>query len=63
MPGHGQTECAILSVLSDDKPRSQRDLVRETGLSAKSVEDALYRLWKKGVILRTERPIYEGERV
>ena len=46
MPGHGQTEHAILSVLSDGKPRSQRDLVRETGLSAKSVEDALYRLWK-----------------
>jgi len=63
LSGHGQTERAILSVLSDGKPRSQRDLVRETGLSAKSVEGALYRLWRKGVILRTERPIYEVEKV
>ncbi len=59
MPGHGQTERLILSVLSDGKPRSQRELVQETGLGAKSVEGALYRLWRKGVILRTEKPIYE----
>ena len=52
----------MLSVLGDGKPRSQRELVQETELGAKSVEGVLYRLWRKGVILRMEKPIHEVER-
>ena len=60
MPGYGQTEREIIAVLSDGKPRSLREFVEQTSLASKQVEGSLYRLWKKGGVLRTEKPIYEA---
>ena len=36
------------------------ELAKQTGLAIKQVEGALYRLWKKKGVLRTEKPIYEA---
>ena len=52
----------LLEVLSDRKPKSQRELVRETGLKGSMVSDSLRRLWKQGYLLRTEKPIREVNR-
>jgi len=52
----------LLEVLSDGKPRSQRELVKETGLKGPMVSDSLRRLWKQGYLLRTEKPIREVNR-
>jgi len=62
LPGQGRTERALLAILSDGEPRSRIELVEETGLTGKAVGSALYRLWRAGTILRTERPIYESVR-
>jgi len=62
LPGYGSTQKVLLTVLSDGEPRSCRELMRETGLTAKSVGNSLYRLWKAGSVLRTEKPIYEAFR-
>jgi hypothetical protein len=62
LPGYGNTQQAILSVLNDGKPRSLRELVNETGLTAKSISNSLYRLWKSSSILRSEKPSYEALR-
>lgn len=62
MPGRGRTERALLAILSDGEPRSRIELVKETGLTSKAVGSALYRLWRAGIILRTEKPIYESVR-
>lgn len=59
----GATQRKILAVLSDGCPRTQKEIVHKTGLSDKVVEGALYRLWKKGFILRTEKPSMELDRV
>jgi DNA-binding MarR family transcriptional regulator len=53
----------IVSVLADGKPRSHRDIVRETGLSDAAVWCALGRCWKAGLILRSRKPLYESERI
>jgi len=53
----------VLSVLGDYKPKSAREIVRATGLSWASVYCCLSRCWKRGLILRTEKLIYESERV
>jgi hypothetical protein len=60
LPGYGQTEREIIAVLSDGKPRSLREFIEQTSLASKQVEGSLYRLWKKGGVLRTEKPIYEA---
>jgi len=62
LPGYGSTQKVLLTVLSDGEPRSCRELVRETGLTARAVGSALYRLRKAGSVLRTEKPIYEAFR-
>ena len=36
---------------ADGKPRSHKDIVRETGLGYGAVGTALYRLWKAGGVL------------
>jgi hypothetical protein len=57
------TREAILAVLADGKPKSHRDIVRETGLSQAAVWSALLRLWRRGTVLRTREPICESEKV
>ncbi|MCS7386566.1 MAG: ArsR family transcriptional regulator [archaeon GB-1867-005] len=41
------TRSKVLSLLSDCRPRSFSEIVRETGLGRKAVERVLYRLWKE----------------
>jgi len=60
LPRHPDTQRRIAAVLSDGKPRSFRELTAQTGLNSKQVEGALYRLWIRGDVLRTEKPIYEA---
>ena len=62
LPGYGSTQKMLLTILSDGEPRSRRELVKETGLTARAVGSSLYRLWRSGSVLRTEKPIYEAFR-
>lgn len=59
----GTTQQKIVTVLGDGDPRTRRQILEETDLSDKAVGSALYRLWKGKLILRTERPLMEAERV
>ncbi|MEM4311270.1 MAG: hypothetical protein QXX95_02660 [Nitrososphaerales archaeon] len=47
------TKQRILGLLTDGKPRSHREIVKETNLAKKAVEGSLYRLWREGLILRS----------
>jgi DNA-binding HxlR family transcriptional regulator len=53
----------ILGLFSDCKPRAFNDIVRETGLGRKAVEGMLYRLWREGVVLRTDKPFMEAQKI
>jgi len=53
----------ILTLLSDGKPRSFRQIVAESGLSKRVVEGALRRLCLNGLVLRTEKPIRRKDRI
>jgi len=63
LPRLGDTKGEVLGLLSDCTPRSFSDIVKETGLGRKAVEGALYRLWREGRILRTEKPLMEAQRI
>jgi hypothetical protein len=52
----------VLAALGDHKPKSQRQIVKMTGLSEGSAYNALYICWKRGLVLRTKDPIYKYER-
>ena len=60
LPGYGSTQKVLLTVLSDGEPRSSSELMKATGLTARVVGNSLYRLWRAGSVLRTEKPIYEA---
>jgi len=47
--------------MADGRPKSNRDIVNLTGISAAC--NALRRCWERGFLLRTEKPLYEFERV
>ena len=46
--------------LSEGKPKSAKDVVSATDLDDKKVWDGLYYWWKKGALLRSEKPTYEN---
>ena len=52
----------VLTVLSDGKPKSHREIVEATSLSDNAVWSALKRCWHKGLILRSEKPLREPHR-
>ncbi|MGC8849250.1 MAG: hypothetical protein ACP5QI_02115 [Candidatus Bathyarchaeia archaeon] len=52
----------MLRALGDCRPKCHRDLVEATGLSGNAVWSALKRCWRKGLILRSERPFREPYR-
>jgi len=58
-----RTKDLILSSLGDGKPQSHRDIRKATGLSGSAVANGLLRCWMGGLLLRTEEPIYEAEKV
>ena len=58
----GRARELVLAALGDHEPKSFREVVKATGLSESSANNALYLCWKRGLILRTKEPIYEFER-
>jgi len=53
----------VLGVLSDFKPKSAREIAKATGLGRDAVYGVLSRCWRRGLVLRTEKPIYVSERI
>jgi len=53
----------VLAALGDHKPKSAREVVKATGLTDRAVYAALFRCWKGVFVLRTEKPLYEHERI
>lgn len=51
----------LLNVLSDNKPLSAKEVVKVSGLDKKRVWDGLYYWWKKGLLLRAEKPTFENQ--
>ena len=49
----------IVSVLSDGQPRTSRQVAEATGMKGTSIWRPLHECWRRGLILRTEKPIYE----
>ncbi len=63
MADYAQSRSLVLSALADNKPMSARDVGKATRLSEEAVYGALFRCWKGGYVLRTEKPIYIHERI
>ena len=61
--GWHPTERRVVACISDGKPHSHREIVKKTGLGRGPVWACLRRCWQKGLLLRTERPIRETNRV
>ena len=57
MVKHRPTGDTVLNALSDGKPRSSKDVVRELRLSEPAVWSALKRCWKAGLVLRSEKAL------
>jgi hypothetical protein len=52
-----------MGVLAGGEPMSCREIIRATGLSRSQVYNALYRCWRRGLVLRTARSLLSHERV
>jgi len=59
----GPSRKLILAALGDNRPKSCREIVRDTRLSSSAVYNALYLCWRQGLVLRTKKPLYERDRV
>ena len=57
------TQERILSIIGNGKPKSSREIISSSGFTRKSIENALSRMWKSGLVLRTDKPFRENERV
>lgn len=53
----------ILSILSDGSPKSSRGILESSNLTEGQVYNSLLLSWKRGLILRTPKPLYQQERV
>ncbi len=53
----------VLAALGDHEPKSCREIIKATGLNSSSAYGALFLCWKRGLALRTMRPIYKHEQV
>ncbi|MCW4046403.1 MAG: hypothetical protein NWE99_02420 [Candidatus Bathyarchaeota archaeon] len=53
----------VLSVFSDGKPRSAKDVVACTGLKELRVWNGLSYWWKRGLLLRSEKPAFDNVEV
>lgn len=63
MSREGTTQVKILTVLSDGKPRTSREIDKELKLGSDSVESALGRLWRGSRVLRTAKPHVSNDKV
>jgi hypothetical protein len=62
MAVHGDREyCvkAVLAALADGKPKSARDIINITDIDEKTISHLLSNLWRKHLILRTDKPLFE----
>src|SRR5690606_6548154 len=50
---------AVLTALADGKPKSARDIINITGIDEKTISHLLSNLWRKHLILRTDKPLFE----
>jgi hypothetical protein len=64
MAVHGREYCvkAVLTALADGKPKSARDIINVTGIDEKTISHLLSNLWRKHLILRTDKPLFEYSR-
>ena len=51
----------LIKVLSDNKPLSAKEVVKVSGVDKKHVWDGLYYWWKRGLLLRAEKPTFENQ--
>ena len=58
----GPVQRKILAIFQDGRPMSLDHVSKETGISSSLVGDALRRLWQRGYLLRTDKPIREVNR-
>lgn len=63
MSREGTTQVKILTVLSDGKPRTSKEINKELRLGSDSIESALGRMWRGGRILRTVNSRMSNDRV
>lgn len=59
---HGSREYCIkevLTALADGKPKSARDIINVTGIDEKTISHLLSNLWRKRLILRIDKPLFE----
>jgi hypothetical protein len=52
----------VTDALRDGKPKSHRNIVGASRLSGSSAYNSIFTCWKRGLVLRTKKPIYEFER-
>ena len=53
----------LLSLMSDGKPRSTREVAEQIGVTMRAAEFACHRYWKLGPVLRSEKPLHEANTV
>ena len=63
LPRPSLTRDRLIHSLSEEVPKSHREIISETGLSPSSVWNGLKRCWEAGLILRTRSAIFESEMV
>jgi hypothetical protein len=57
------TKDSLLSLVSDGKPRSTREVTERLGVTTRAADSACCRYWKAGLLLRSEKPLHEPNRV
>ena len=63
MVGVPRTQPLIAETLSDGGVRSSREIGEITGLPKSALRECLRRCWVAGLVLQSERPLYESERL
>jgi len=57
------TRNGLLSLMSDGKPRSMREVSERLGVTARAAESVCRRYWKAGPLLRSEKALHESCKV
>jgi len=53
----------LFEAMKDGSPKSAKELLKQTRLVERKVWDLLYYWWKRGVLLRSEKPLFENQAV
>jgi len=62
MGGRSNLKAGLLTCLSADRPKSAKEIVAATRLDEKNVWDGLSYWWKRGELLRSEKPVFESNK-